>query len=187
MKTFLLIIGTLSFSNITFSQTENSYNSIFSDTVITNEKVGIIKLGDKLEYWVEKYKDNIVEYEDKYYVLDKNENVILEFWSKNDTLIYGIQVTSKKYSTKNGIRVGTRIDKLLELYPDMAIDYLDETGEECLIVPDMTISGNIIVCAFLKSDTDEQLGKYAGDNWDKTTDFSTNGYVFGIEIFIWGK
>jgi hypothetical protein len=69
----------------------------------------------------------------------------------------------------------------------MVMEIVDATGEECLIIPDMTISGNIIVIAYLKSDTGEKLGKYTSDNWDKTTDFSSNGYVFGIEIFIWGK
>jgi len=181
MTKYLTLILFLIKLNTGFSQTDNNFQLIYKDSLITENRVGGINLGDDFKDLINKYE--FIEDYDEYY-LKINNRLILSLWSQDNKTISGITVYSNDFKTKNDLFVGLDINKILKIYPDLKVNFSEETTEEYFSIGDYFDKYDNTFLIYLKSNNDKKLGRYNSDDFGpETDDFDNDGEIEKIEIF----
>jgi hypothetical protein len=166
--TFILFLIKI---NVGFSQEDKTYNNkfqlIYKDSLITENRVGGISLGDDFKKLIDKY-DFIEDYNE--YYLKINDRLILSIWSKDEKSVSGITVYSNDFKTQNDFFVGFDINKILKIYPDIKINLSEETQEEYFSIGDYFDNNDNTFLIYLKSNFDNKLGRYNSDDFGPESD-----------------
>ena len=129
----------------------------------------------------------------------KGEQTLFGLSDKNDLQekkVRMIELYSPDIQTESGVHVGMTIKQLQQLFPDIELDYYEESNEEAFLIP---LSGtqlppkqgdDVYVAAFVESKVNKELTKHPlkdlknGDPWPyPTKDYSTEGSISRILLF----
>lgn len=176
---FVLILNTISCLGQGNYQIETQF---FNDSLITIDRVGIFKIGDKIEDNLEKFK--FKKFESEYYLYGNSGDLILSIWSKDEKTIGGIMVYSTSFKTNEGIKVGMDIKSLLQVFPEAGLYSSDLTTEEYFEFEKYTREFDRYLHAYVISNNEKELGEYK-DNSNKAIRFNTEGKIERIMIYNW--
>ena len=170
--------------------------NILKSNLIKNYYVGNIKLPCTLstldsvfapfKHEIDQDRNSI--YYNSYFVFDEEFDLCLSFYSKDDfkTFIWA-SIQTPFYEIKNGIKIGTTLNEVLKIFPDLRVVKYD-TGEygpdEKLLIADSLYSNILFNVA---SENSEFVGTYSNSNGadfeDTTSIFEKSAYITNIEVF----
>lgn len=172
--TTLLLLGKI-YSG--YGQIINDCSALIQDSVINSDRIGAVAIGDSIDFVTRTY--DFIQVGDMYEI-SCDSKLFMKVWSRNDTLISGVEVFDKSYRTVEGIHVGMTVKELLSIFPEQEMGY-NEYGEEYLVVDKYTTDKNRILLAYISSE--KQLGNY--DLGLETYDYEIEGKIVRIELFNW--
>jgi hypothetical protein len=113
-----------------------------------------------------------------YFILD-DEELLLNVYSKNDSIISGIFIHSSRFSLKNKIRVGQNMSIIKDEFSDFFLEIDDLTLEEYFAPEDLQTyndEGSVKqICFFIYFKPEK--GKFIGDYKSFQPDERTNNFI----------
>jgi hypothetical protein len=157
---------------------------------ISNDKVGIFKIGDsvpsqdslsKMGYTVTETTYTPEGMPQKLYVVSKGGKQILTFQlSPNTSAINDIRIESPEFTTNQGISVGSTISDFIKEYPQYRLWYTTEEGEKFIL---NTAKDNPTLQFFLGREdlVNPKANFYKTEI--KTSDFKTDAKISNIRVY----